>query len=130
MNHNASGSYSDVVANGDSGDYGDVASYPAVVADSDGKAPFGTAITFFGKNRVAWGEYAHVWPDEDVVADCDLTLVENREVEVGEEIFADRDVGTVVAEKRLDYFYIVARLAEYGFYFRSQGFGVGRIRSL
>ena len=71
------------------------------MADFHRLGPFHEVVALAGLQRMAGGVDADVRPDETVVADVHARLVEDGEVEVGEEVLADVDVFAVVAAEGL-----------------------------
>ena len=73
-----------------------IAAYPAVSAYGHRLGPFLSCVTFLRVSAMAVRIDAYIRSDEDIVADCDWSLVKDDEIEVGEEPPADLDMLPVV----------------------------------
>lgn len=73
-----------------------IAAYPAVSAYGHRLGPFLPRVALLRVRAVAGGIDADIRPDEDIVADCNWSLVEDDEIEVGKEPPADLDMLSVV----------------------------------
>lgn len=95
-----------------SGEDDDIACYPYVVAHGYRTGTHYSAVTFLDVKRVDDCAEADVGSDEHIVADCDLGLVENGEVEIADEILSDADIETEIAVKGRIYYETVAHGSE------------------
>ena len=77
-----------------------VAPDPDVVADGNGQRTHDARVALVGQQGVADGVEPHVGTDEDVVPDRHGGLVEDRQVEIADEMVADRDLLPEVAVER------------------------------
>ena len=101
----------DVVADADPGVDGDVGPDPDVVADMDGLAEFQLHVPHVLVDWVAGGVDADSRGQKDVVPDIDVAYVEDDQIVIGVEVFANVDMAAVIAmERRLD----VKRVAGFG----------------
>ena len=73
-----------------------IAANPAVSAYGHRLGPFLPRVAFFRVRAVAGRIDADIRPDEDIVADCNWSLVKDDEIEVGKEPPADLDMHPVV----------------------------------
>lgn len=100
---NRTGTNRCAVADGDAGQHRHAASYPHVVADPYGARPLHAGVALLWIGGVTSRQQTHVGPDEHIVADRYLGLIENDEIEIGEEAVAHLDVAAIVAiERRVD----------------------------
>lgn len=79
-----------------SGKNSHIAAYPAVSAYGHRLGPFLPRVAFFRVRAVAGRIDADIRSDEDIVADCNWSLVKDDEIEVGKEPPADLDILPVV----------------------------------
>ncbi len=86
---------------------------PAVVSDCHGACPLFAGDPFFRGGAVAGGINPDVRPDEAVVADGDIRLVQHREPEICEKVLPYPDVPAVVAEERLVYDGVIVAFSQY-----------------
>lgn len=92
----ASGSDGAAFTNCHSGKNCHIAAYPAVSAYGHRLGSFFPRVAFFQVRAVAGRIDADIRPDEDIVADCNWSLVKDYEIEVGKEPPADLDMLPVV----------------------------------
>lgn len=92
----ASGSDGAAVTDCHSGKNCHIAAYPAVPAYGHRLGPFLPRVAILRVRAVAGGIDADIRPDEDIVADCNWSLVKDDEIEVGKEPPADLDMLPVV----------------------------------
>ena len=105
-----------VVANGDPGQDGDIATYPHIVTDTDRLCPFLAAVALLGVSAVTGSVDTDMGAYEAIVADGDTGLIKHGEVEVGEKPFSDTDLLSVVTIKRLvDDDFVVGHMSEHRF---------------
>ena len=74
-----------------------IAAYPAVSAYGHRLGPFLPRVALLRVRAVAGRIDADIRPDEDIVADCNWSLVKDDEIEVGKKPPADLDMLPVVA---------------------------------
>lgn len=103
----------DIVADGYARNNLHAAADPDVVADGDGECVLETQVSPFDVHRMACGVDADVGPDENVVANCDLGLIQDNQINVGVEVLADLDVEAVVEVDRAFDLEPLAALAEH-----------------
>lgn len=90
-----------IVANSDAGEDSDAAANPAIVPNGDGACPLVACIALGGVCAMACGIDTDIGADKGVVADSDIGLVEDSEMEIGKEALAHADMFAVVAIERL-----------------------------
>lgn len=100
MGDDGAGAYDRVAANRDTWQHRDIAAKPYVVAHMDGFGPLDAGVASLDVDGMDGRVEAAVGTNKDVVAKGHLSLVEDGEVEVGKEMFAQLDVTTVVAMQR------------------------------
>ena len=98
-----SGPDGDVVAYSDSGENSYAAPDPNVIAYCHRLGPLIPGVPFDGVGAVAGCIYAYIRSYEAVVSDRHFCLIENGQVEVGKEAFADADLLAVVTVEGLVY---------------------------
>ena len=96
FNDYASGSDGAAFTDCHSGKNCHIAAYPAVSAYGHRLGPFLPRVAFLRVRAVAGRIDADILPDEDIVADCNWSLVKDDEIEVGKEPPADLDMLPVV----------------------------------
>lgn len=81
-----------VVADGDPRQDCDAAADPHIIADGHRERPLIPRVALLGVERMTGRVDADVRPDESVVTEGYVRFIENREIEICEEILADENV--------------------------------------
>ena len=101
LGYDGTGSDCGIISDGHSRKDGHAAANPYIVTDGHGLGPFPTTVTFNRIRAVASRVNAHIGADKAVVPDGHRSLVQHREIEIGEETLADTDLFAIIAVERL-----------------------------
>ena len=101
LGYDGTGSDCGIISDGHSRKDGHAAANPYIVTDGHGLGPFPTTVTFNRIRAVASRVNADIGADKAVVPDGHRSLVQHREIEIGEEMLADTDLFAIIAVERL-----------------------------
>lgn len=101
LGYDGTGSDCGIISDGHSRKDGHAAANPYIVTDGHGLGPFPTTVTFNRIRAVASRVNADIGADKAVVPDGHRSLVQHREIEIGEETLADTDLFAIIAVERL-----------------------------
>lgn len=97
--HHTSGSNNGTIAYSDSRQNGDICGYPHIVADSDGMCRHYAFVALGWEQCMCDSGDTAIGSNKDVISDCDGSFVENRHIEIADEVIAYMDVESEITSE-------------------------------
>ena len=100
--HNAPASDDNIASDRDAREYLDTCTEPDIIADGDRIGVFQSLIAAVTVDGMSCSVESAVWRDKNIISEGDFGAIQNDEIVVGEKVFTDLNLGTVIAPKRCD----------------------------